>query len=223
VDKAVYETERHAIGGCPDSLVVVANQGIFGQGVFSMKGEAIARQVGRKRIQPYHIRIARPKGTVLYDDGVRRNGVSKAFMPKSLTDEYHPGGNSLCYSIQTAHLMGIEKIYCLGFTLKSGSRYFFGTEQNPVTKRASIYDTHRALDWLAWFQASWPGRAHVTEGWDGPVYDVLPKLTNDELRERFEPPSSGSDEPDSEPPGARDVDVERLRQDRGDQPVHWLL
>ena len=102
-------------------------------------------------------------------------------MPKSLDDDYHPTGNSIGYTIQTAHLMGSEEIYCLGFTLKSGSPYFFGSNQNPVTKRTSIYDTHRALAWLEWYESKWPGRARLVEGWDGPVYDVLQVVTHDEL------------------------------------------
>lgn len=154
-----------------------------------MKGEAIARQVGSKRIQPYHITIGRPKGTVLCSDGVRRNGISSPFMPESLTSDYHPGGNSLCYTIQTAHLMGSTEIYALAFTLKSGGRYFFG-DKNPVTKRTSIYDERRALDWLSWYESQWPGRARVMEGWDGPAYDVLPKVTYDELLNKDSEPQA---------------------------------
>lgn len=145
----------------------------------------LSRMIGSKRIDPAKIRIAAPKGTILDDDGVRRNGRTPPFMPNSINDEYHPGGNSLCYTIQTAHLMGSTEIYCLGFTLKSGSRYFFGTEKNPVTKRSSIYDTHRALDWLLWYESNWPGQARAIEGWDGPVYDILKTVTNEELHSKF--------------------------------------
>lgn len=148
-----------------------------------MKGDKLSRMIGTKLVNPYRITIACPKGTVLCDDGVRRNGVSAPYMPKLITDDYHPGGNSLCYTIQTAHLMGSEEIYGLGFTLKSGGRYFFG-DKNPVTKRTSIYDERRALDWLAWYESTWPGRARLIEGWDGPAYDVLQKVTNDELLNR---------------------------------------
>lgn len=140
----------------------------------------MARQVGTKRVDPYEIGIARPKGTELCPDGVRRNGVSAPFIGKSIAEDYHPGGNSLCYTIQTAYHMGSQEIYCLGFTLKSGSRYFFG-QKNPVTKRTSIYDERRALDWLAWFESQWPGRAKLVEGWDGPAYDVLQTVTCDDL------------------------------------------
>jgi hypothetical protein len=145
----------------------------------------MARRIGQKLIQPYHIRIARPESTVLCDDGIRRNGISPPFMPKSITDEYHPTGNSIGYTIQTAHLMGSEEIYLLGFTLKAGSAYFFGTNMNPATKRTAVYDTHRALDWLSWYETNWPGRARLVEGWDGPIYDVLQKVSYEELHGKF--------------------------------------
>ena len=166
-------------------MVVVANKGIFGQGVFSMRGEAIARQIGKKRINPFHISIAQPKGVIRGRDGIARNGVSPPFMPESIGSDYHPTGNSIGYTIQTAHLMGSEEIYLLGFTLKSGGRYFFGTDKNPVTKRTPIYDERRALDWLSWYESQWPGRARLIEGWSGPVYDVLETVSNDELLDKF--------------------------------------
>ena len=150
-----------------------------------MKGAAIARHIGQKRINPYHIKIATPKGTMLCDDGVRRNGISEPYMGKSIAAEYHPGGNSICYALQTAHHMGAEEMILAGFTLKSGSPYFFGTEKNPVTKRSSIYDTHRALAWLSWFEKTWPGRARLMEGWSGPVNSVLQTVTHEELNDRF--------------------------------------
>jgi hypothetical protein len=150
-----------------------------------MRGAALARMIGSKKINPYQITIAKAKGTVLCPDGVRRNGITDPYMPEDLEAEFHPGGNSLCYTIQTAHLMGSKDILCMGFTLKSGGRYFFGTEKNPITKRASIYDTHRALGWLSWYESQWPGRARLMEGWGGPVYDVLQQVTHEELREQF--------------------------------------
>jgi hypothetical protein len=201
VDKKVWELERHALSRCPDSLVVVANKGIFGDRTFSMRGEAIARMVGAKRIDPFHIRIAPPKGTVLYDDGVRRNAATPPYMPESLTDEFHPGGNSLCYTIQLAHLMGAGPIYALGFTIKPGSGYQWGNNTNPVTGRASMYDTRRALEWLSWYQQQWPGRVQLVEGWSGPVYDVFSKVGCDELVERFERPGQGPSERNAEPAG----------------------
>lgn len=168
-------------------MVVVANKGIFGDLTFSMRGEAIARLIGSKRINPYHIRIAQPKGTVLFPDGVRRNGITESFMPESLADEFHPGGNSVCYWIQLAHLMGASDIYLLAFTIKPGSGYQWGNNTNPVTGRASIYDTRRALEWLVWYEAKWPGRARLVEGWSGPINDVLQTVTCDELLDRQTP------------------------------------
>lgn len=162
-----------------------------------MRGEAIARMIGQKRIQPYHIRIQQPKGTVLFPDGKRRNAYSEPFLPKKPTDEFHPGGNSLCYAIQLAHLMGCEPIYALAFTLQSGGTYFFG-RQNPV-KGAAIYDTPRALHWLSWYQSKCPGRVQLVEGWSGPVYDVLPRISCDELLQRFGQQGEGSPEPDAGP------------------------
>lgn len=203
-------------------MVVVANKGIFGGGTFSMKGEAIARMVGQKRITPYHIQVAPAKGVTLYPDGVQRNAVTEPYMPKRMTDPYHPGGNSICYGIQTAFLMGADPIYALGFTLRSGSRYFWGDTTNPILRRSSIYDARRAVEWLSWFESQWPGRVQLVEGWDGPVYDALPKVTYDELRARLEKASPGARQPRSEENGGDASDQERLRSD-GDEPIHWTL
>jgi len=163
-----------------------------------MKGSVVARMVGSKRIDPFHIRIAQPKGSVLMEDGVRRNGHTPSYMPESLADELHPGGNSLCYTIQLAHLMGCDPIYALAFTIKPGSGYQWGDNKNPVTGRASMYDTRRALDWLSWYQQQWPGRVQLVEGWNGPVYDVFNKVGCDELLKRFERQGEGARELDSE-------------------------
>ncbi len=175
-----------------------------------MKGESIARMIGSRRITPYYIHIGQPEGVFRDSKGVARNAVTPPYMPKSITDAYHPGGNSLCYSIQTAHLMGASQIYAMGFTLQDGSPYFWGDRVNPILKRSSIYDTHRALPWLKWYESKWPGRVKLVEGWDGPVYEVLQKVTYDELRARFEAKSSSASERDPEP--------------RGQEPAgKWLL
>lgn len=203
-------------------MVVVVNGKIFGGDVFSMKGSAIARMIGSKRVNPYEIFIARPKEVEKCSDGVMRNGVSAPFMPKSFKHEYHPGGNSLCYTIQTAHLMGCDPIYAMGFTLKSGSRYFWGDTKNPILNRGSIYDVRRALDWLSWYQSTWPGRVQLVQGWTGPVYDVFQMVTCDALRERFERPGSGASERNAESDGRDVPEEQRLRPD-DDGPVAWLL
>ncbi len=118
--------------------------------------------------------------------------------------------------------MGGEPIYLLGFTLKDGSRYFWGSNANPITKRGSNYDLRRALDWLSWYERTWPGRVQLVDGWSGPVYDVFKTVTCDELLERFECQSSGTPEQNSEPNGGDVLAEERLRSD-GDGPVSWLL
>ncbi len=203
-------------------MVVVVNGKIFGGDTFSMKGSAIARLIGSKRVNPYEIFIERVKGIEKCSDGVMRNGVTAPFMPKSFKHEYHPSGNSLCYTIQTAHLMGCDPIYALGFTLKSGSRYFWGESKNPILNRGSIYDVRRAVAWLKWYEHSWPGRVQLVQGWAGPVYDVLQMVTCDALLKRFECPGSGTPERNSAANGRDVPEEERLRPD-GDGPFHWLL
>lgn len=106
------------------------------------------------------------------------------FLPGSFNDRYHPSGNSLCYMVQTAHLLGADPIYALGFTLQAGSTYFFGRE-NPVTVRPPIYDTDRALHWLAWYRSQHPGRLKLLPGFSGPVYDCLETEDIDAYRERL--------------------------------------
>jgi hypothetical protein len=165
-----------------------------------MRGEAISRMIGTRKVQPFHIRIARPKGTVLFPDGKKRNAYSQPFMPQACTDEFHPGGNSLCYSLQLAWLMGCNPIYLMGFTLQSGSSYFF-PGGNPVTRRSTLYDEHRSLDWLRWFEKSWPGRAKLVAGWSGPIYEVFSEVSCDELLQRPERQGCRPPELDPEPHG----------------------
>lgn len=123
------------------------------------------------------------------------------FMPERITDLYHPGGNSLCYCIQTAHLMGCNPIYAMGFTLESGTGHFHGLD-NPTTGRRSVYDAPRALDWLRWYAAEFPGRVRLLPGWQGPVYDALPTEALDDyyrvLGIRSEPKEPSSQQRDAD-------------------------
>ena len=154
--------------------------------------------VGQKKVQVSEITIGPAKGGMRGKDGVWRPSRVPPFMPEKITDPYHPGGNSVCYMIQTAHLMGCDPIYLLGFTLASGSGYFFGTT-NPVTGKRSVYDSDRALDWLKWYQNRYPGRVKLWPGWAGPIYDVLEVLDEQEAKAlggaepRHEPDSEGVD------------------------------
>lgn len=79
------------------------------------------------------------------------------YLPESYAQPLHPGGNSLCYMIQHAHLWGAGEIRLLGFTLQPGTPYFFGRD-NPITGKPSFYRVDRALPWLQWFEHRFPGR-----------------------------------------------------------------
>lgn len=136
-----------------------------------MAGRGQLKMVGSRKWPVFEISIAQPpRGAVR--KGVYRTGWADPYLPKRITDPYHPGGNSVCYMIQTAHLMGCDPIFLLGFTLSAGTPYFFG-RQNPVTRRPSFYDEDRALHWLKWYETEHPGRARLMPGWDGPIYRVL--------------------------------------------------
>lgn len=137
--------------------------------------------VGQRKWPVSEITIGKARGGVRGKDGVYRAGWVDPFLPKKITDPYHPGGNSACYTIQTAHLMGADPIILLGFTLQSGSGYFFGLD-NPVTRKRSLYDTARALHWLRWYESRYPGRAKLWPGWQGPIYDVLETVDEDEAQ-----------------------------------------
>jgi len=105
------------------------------------------------------------------------------FVPKSFDEPFHPGGNSLCYMTQLAHVLGAEQIYAIGFTLQHSSPYFFGRE-HPLRGGPAIYDTDRALHWLSWYESQHPGRLKLLPGFSGPVYDVLRTEELDGYRER---------------------------------------
>jgi hypothetical protein len=102
------------------------------------------------------------------------NTISPPFLPERADQPFHPGGNSLCYALQWANLMGADPIYLIGFTLQSGSAYDWGYE-NPVTHRPSFYDVPRALDFCRFFEQQFPGRARLSSGYQGPIYDVFRK------------------------------------------------
>ena len=143
--------------------MIVANKGIFGgEGPYSARGAKMLRMVGQRTWPVTEIRITslrnvRGRRVNVRGVGVFHRSIHSPFMPEKISDLYHPGGNSLCYTIQTAHLMGCNPIYCLGFTLKSGTGHFFGLT-NPATRTRSVYDSDRALDWLKWYETTFPGR-----------------------------------------------------------------
>lgn len=143
-----------------------------GQGAYSKNAVGLAvRQLGRQSpvvVAPFTIKQS--KGGQLVD-GVWCPTAQQPFLPKDYSDQFHNGGNSICFTIQHAHLMGASEIVLLGFTLQSGSAYEFG-RTNPVTKKPAFYQLDRAMDWLRWFADQFPGRVRLAKGWDGPLYEA---------------------------------------------------
>lgn len=168
----------------------------------------MSRMVGSSTWPVSEIRIAKAKGGARGRDGVFRPSIVPPFMPERITDPYHPGGNSVCYTIQTAHLMGASKIFLLGFTLVSGSGYDFG-RQNPVTRRDSVYDVDRAMAWLRWFAKGHPGRVRLWPGWPGPLHEVFDEVTQEEATDLLG--SGPQHQPD--PDGHHDSEVELFHID----------
>src|SRR4030095_168793 len=192
VDLAVWRSERGNVDRCAKSMVIVANKHIFGGGPYSSAGGKQLRIVWQQQRQIAEISVAPVSGGVRDKNGLMRKPKIDPYLPQHITHPYHPGGNSVCYTIQTAHLMGCDPIYLLGFTLQNGSNYFFG-RTNPVTKRHSLYDQDRALSWLTWYRSAFPGRARLWPGWTGPIYDVLETADEAQLRSRHQPDPHGGD------------------------------
>jgi hypothetical protein len=144
---------------------------LFGGGPYSTAGSMQARMVGKRRWPITKVRVNRPKGGKTVG-GVYRNHWADPYLSEGFDGGLHPGGNSVCYQIQIAHLMGCDPIYLLGFTLANGSTYFFGRE-NPVEKRPPLYEVDRAMVWLKWYEEQYPGRVRLIPGWDGPITEVF--------------------------------------------------
>lgn len=197
VDANVWKSEFPRLAGCSDSLVTVVNRGIFGGGVYSTAHANKLKMVGQSTVKPTEIRIRQFRG-------IERKGGKFGvkpfpyYTPKSASDEFHPGGNSLCFAIQLAHVMGCNPIICSGFTLQSGSSYFHGPT-NPATRRQSLYRSDLALAWLTRYESEHPGRARLDPAFAGPVYQVLQRASVDEILKLSKPwvADSGGYEPDT--------------------------
>jgi len=180
VDGNVWKSESARISGCSDSMVTVVSKGIFGGGVYSVAHSQKMKMVGTKKVQPLEIRI-RPFA------GIQRKGKKYGlrpfppYVPNSASELFHPGGNSLCFAIQLAHVMGCNPIVASGFTLQSGSNYHFGGNINPATRRPSVYQPDLAMAWLAWYSSAFPGRVLLDPSFDGPVTSVLRKAAPGEI------------------------------------------
>ena len=158
-------------------MVVVAHSGIFGGGVFSTAHARRMRMVGSGERQITQIRIQPINGARRTKEGTIKFASVPPYMPKSAADLFHPGANSLCFAIQLAHLMGCSPIHLWGFTLDNGQGYD-AFPVNPVTKKKTFYERERALEWLRWYQAAFPGRVFVDPRWAsssvGKVFSVEP-------------------------------------------------
>lgn len=179
-------------------MAVVVAKTIFGGGPYSTTHSRQLRMVGGGERRLTEITIKRAKGGFRDQRGVFRASITPPFMPEKPSDPYHPGANSVCFAIQTAHLMGCNPIYLLGFTLQSGTGYHFGL-QNPILKTRSFYVAEIPLNWLKWYESCYPGRVKLWPGWSGPIYEVF-----DEAEVGL--PNGARDEPDAD--GADGVEVE---------------
>lgn len=155
-------------------------KGILGdpnRGPYSVKGRSMAHLIGKRKIDIREFRIEKLSEVKLVTEPVtgqrihRRVG-GKPYILDSFDKPYSAAGNSVCFAIQTAHLMGCEPIYLMGFTLQTGSRYFF-KGPNPATKRPAFYDAEPPLEWCRFYESQFPGRVKLLPGWEGPIYSVF--------------------------------------------------
>jgi len=182
VDGNVWKSESARLVGCSDSMepIVVVNKGIFGGGPYSTAHSHKMKMVGQRKIHPLEIKI-RPFA------GIQRKGKKYGirpypfYVPNSAAEMFHPSGNSLCFATQLAHVMGCSQIYAVGFTLQSGSKYFWGDNINPATRRPSMYQHDVSLVWLSEYEKKYPGKLKLDPSFSGPVYDTLQKASVDEL------------------------------------------
>lgn len=211
MDSDVWRLEKGALDKCSPACITVANRGIFGGGVFSVARGRQVRIVGKSERIIAEIGVRSLKGA--YRDkksGQIRYAIMEPFIPHTLREDFHHGGNSACFAIQLAHLMGCDPIYMIGFTLQNGSNYFFG-RTNPVTRKPTIYQHERALHWLSWYERMHPGRVRLDPSFNGPIYDVFQKANFDARQATAEhkPPDDRGQQPDAH---SQDAGViERLR------------
>jgi len=163
------------------------NKRIFGGGIMSPAGGKQLRMIGKGEAKRFEIKI----------ETCSHKQIKPGRLPKTLAHEWHPGGNSLCYAVQLAHLMGAKRIVAVGFTLQSGSRYQHDGG-NPATRQETTRygDITRPMAWLRWYSDTFPGMLWLDATFQGPIYDELHEATCP----RFKGPDRGEGA-DAEAPG----------------------
>lgn len=178
-------------------MACVVSKHIFGGGIYSTTHSRQLKMVGTGERQLIEVEIAKAKGGQRLSNGQWHADIVPPFMPKKFTDRFHPGGNSACYMIQTAILMGCDPIYLLGFTFQSGTGYHFGLN-NPATRRRSFYVTDRPMHWLRWCAREYPGRVLLWPGWQGPIYEVFDEARHEPESDAPQLARQRADEPKSD-------------------------
>lgn len=154
-------------------MVGLLSRGIFKSGHYSSASGKLLKLVGQPKLfTRVEFAIAPPARGGRRIGNEWHNTAVAPFIPEHMDQPFHPSGNSLCYAIQWALLMGADPIYLMGFTLQSGSAYPWGPN-NPVTGRPSFYDLPRAIDFLEFVERTYPGRVRPLTGWEGPLYSVF--------------------------------------------------
>jgi hypothetical protein len=176
---------------------------VFGGGTYSTRGRAFATMIGRRKPWICNFTISMPSGGRRDSRGLFRNAMEPPYLPESYQKPFHAGGNSVCYAIQHAHLWGADPIFLLGFTLENGTGYEFG-RTNPVTRRPAFYEQERALAFLKWYEARYPGRVRLMPGWAGPIYEVF---GTEELDHAEAQEGQAQAQPGGDQPGAQGGDV----------------
>lgn len=156
------------------------NRGIFGGGAFSVHRSYAAKRVGTSQ-KIYEIDIPPVSGAFRQKNGRMKYNLGKPFLPTTFREKFCNGANSLVFAIQVAHLLQADPIYAVGFTLQSGTGYFYG-RNNAVRNKPAEYEGDLALEWCRWFEKSYPGRVKLDPLFSGPIYDVFKRATDEELQ-----------------------------------------
>lgn len=213
------------------------NAGVFGGGIYSRRGARLLRMVGKTEYKPQTVKVAPvSRKHVRGKDGKYRPAHVDPYMPDTFMN-LHPGGNSACYAIQVAHLLGAGRIFMVGFTLSNGSKYHFDGP-NPCTRRqTTFYDGARATAWLSWYQENFPDKVLLDPSFSGTIYNIFREADLNELRgegaKRVEPGQDrrlpqedpGGRGLQSDPDGPDAAGQGRPGQDRGGPGAEeaWVL